>query len=266
MPICAKPKMSELRKSILPNFLIIGAARSGTTTLYKILAEHSQVYLPAEKRPEPHFFMRDLEYAKGLSYYSERYFSKVKQEEAIGEASTSYIFSATAAARIARDLPRIKLILMLRHPVERAFSNYWHTVKSGLETLSFEQAVARENERCFSIKDSSMRENQPFAYLGRSLYFKQLSHYLEYFAMKQFHIILFDDLTREPATVLGDVCRFLDVNPQLLSTGLDRIENASTPHDATLAPKMRTQLLDFFAHDVAQLESLLKRDLSNWKR
>lgn len=251
---------------VLPNFLIIGAARCGTTTLYRNLAEHPQVYLPADKRPEPHFFMRDREYAKGLAYYSRRYFAGVKREQAVGEASTSYIFSATAAGRISRDLPCVRLILILRHPVERAFSGYWHTVKSGLETLPFEQAVVQEDARCGAIDDPLMRENQPFAYLGRSLYFRQLSIYLEHVAMKRIHVILFDDLARDPAAVFRRVCRFLDIDPEFVPTSLGCVENASTLPSASLTPALRARLVAFFAQDVEQLAAFLGRDLSDWMR
>jgi len=111
-----------------------------------------------------------------------------------------------------------------------------------------------------------MRENQPFAYLGRSLYFKQLSVYLKHFEMKRIHVILFDDLMRDPATVFQRTCRFLDIEPEGVSAGLGRVENTSTPPGASLSPALRARLVEFFAHDVKQLAALLKRDLSHWMR
>src|SRR5436305_13662497 len=105
---------------MLPNFLIIGAARSGTTTLYTHLKRHPDIYLPPRKRPEPHFFYKSAEYERGIGYYEERYFSACRNESAIGEASTSYVFGPTVPGRIRAALPDIKAICLLRNPVERA--------------------------------------------------------------------------------------------------------------------------------------------------
>ena len=111
---------------MLPNFLIIGAARAGTTTIYNHLKDHPDVYLPAQKRPEPHFFLKESEYARGISYYEERFFSARRDERAVGEASTSYLFGQQVPKRIRAALPGVKLICVLRNPVERAFSSPDH--------------------------------------------------------------------------------------------------------------------------------------------
>ncbi len=108
----------------LPEFIIGGAPRSGTTWLYELLDRHPDVHMAKPVKPEPKFFLRDDEYGKGLEYYANRWFADVEDGKIAGEKSTDYLESPSAAARIARDLPHVKLIFVLREPVARAYSNY----------------------------------------------------------------------------------------------------------------------------------------------
>ncbi len=94
--------------------------------------------------PEPKFFLVDDEYRKGLEYYSRKYFAKAGGRQAVGEKSTNYLESSVAASRIREAVPAIKLVFAIRNPLERAYSNYLWSRKNGLETLSFEEAVERE--------------------------------------------------------------------------------------------------------------------------
>ena len=217
---------------MLPNFLIIGAARSGTTTLYSLLQEHPDIYLPKNKRPEPHFFLKSDEYARGLDYYETRYFADWATQRAAGEASTSYIFGPRTPARIARDLPDVRLIAMLRNPIERAHSNYWHTVASGLETLDFATAVVSERERTEALRGTKLEEIKPYSYLERGLYFAQLQRWLGYFERHQIHICLFEDFIADPKTGLSEILTFLDVDADQMPDNLGRVENRSVPDSA----------------------------------
>src|SRR5262249_25072888 len=146
------------------------------------------------------------EYARGLDYYQSRYFSDWSGESAVGEASTSYIFGPDTPARIARHLPSVRLIAMLRNPIERAHSNYWHTVASGLETLSFAEAVMREKERTDALEGSDLEEIKPYSYLERGLYYQQLQRWLANFNRSQILITLFEDFI---ADTRGEILRIL---------------------------------------------------------
>ncbi len=250
----------------LPNFLIIGAAQSGTTTLYSYLREHPDIYLPPSKRPEPHFFLKEDEYTKGLAYYSERYFSKSQVQTARGEASTSYIYHESVADRIRTHLPAVKLIAILRHPVDRAYSNYWHTVGSGLETLSFDEAVRTEKERTAGIRDPFWGAVQPYAYVARGFYYKQLSTYLRYFHQAHMLTVLFDDLVQDPLRVVRNVFNFLSVDAAFVPSGVGRVENRWTPSGSEMSRETRKMLLGWYREDVEKLSGLLDRDLSSWKK
>jgi len=254
------------RKVVLPNFLIIGAAQCGTTTLHSYLREHPDVYMPSSKRPEPHFFLKGDEYAKGLSYYSERHFAEWHGQTAVGEISTSYIYHEVVAERVRTHLPDVKLIAILRNPVDRAYSNYWHTVNSGLETLSFEEAVLTEKERTAGIRDRFWREVQPYAYVARGFYFKQLSGYLRHFQRDRMLILLFDDLVERPSRVLRDIFNFLGVDERFVPGSLDRVENRLTPAGAQMGRETRRRLIEWYREDVERLSALLNRDLTRWKR
>jgi hypothetical protein len=247
---------------MLPNFLIIGAARCGTTTLYSYLAEHPQIFLPASKRPEPHFFYRENEYAKGLQWYRERYFSSWSGQPAVGEASTSYIFGPEVPERVKQSLPRIKLIALLRNPVDRAFSNYWASRQNGLETLSFEEAIRREDERSC---DATLNHVMPFAYIARSRYDEQLRRFFAVFGAKQVRVHLFEDLLRDPAWVLRDLFEFLDVYPEHNPSRLDRLENAAVPEGESLNFNTRRHLYSVLQPSIDNVEKLLGRDLTLWR-
>lgn len=249
---------------MLPNFLIIGAARSGTTSLYSALQQHRDIYLPRSKRPEPHFFLKEDEFKKGLSYYEQRYFSEWSGQRAAGEASTSYLYGPRVPARVAASLPDVRLICILRNPVERAYSGYWHSVKSGLEQLSFDEAIAHEPERKAEIAGTPLGEIAPFAYVERGMYFEQLQRWLERFDRSRMLVLLFDDLTADPAAALNDVARFLDVDAGAFATSGFGKENTSVPAGEILTPAMYRSLADRFRNDVHALERLLDRDLSTW--
>ena len=249
---------------MLPNFLIVGAARSGTTTLYSHLKDHPDVYLPVNKRPEPHFFLKAAEYIQGLAYYEQRYFSACRNQKAVGEASTSYLFGPDVPKRIRSSLPDVKLICILRDPVERAFSSYWHTVKSGLETLSFDEAIVREAQRKDETAGTAFEEIAPFAYAERGLYYCQLSRWLSEFPRSQMKIVIFDDFVADPIKILREVAGFLDVSPEGLPKRGVEMENKSVPAEARMLPATRRMLIESLREDVDALGQLLDRDLAFW--
>ena len=139
----------------LPNFLIIGAQRCGTTTLYNQLVSHPDIS-PATTK-ELHYF--DINFSKGIQWYKEQF----NDERIIGEASPYYIFHPLCPKRIFDIIPEVKIIVLLRNPVERAYSHYWHEIRLGKENLSFEDAISEESSRIKneSKKRSSYRGSYP---------------------------------------------------------------------------------------------------------
>jgi len=195
---------------MLPNFLIIGAPKSGTTSLYEYLREHPQVFMSPVR--EPNFFsfgMGELpaptapgiRMIRDLDAYC-RLFSGVTSETAIGEASPSYLRVPETAGRIRRYVPGAKLVAILRDPIERAYSAFLMLRRNGWETLTdFDEAIEAEQR--------GERRERP--YLERSRYAPQLRRYLEHFPREQLQIHLYDDLRDDAARLVRDTYRFLGV-------------------------------------------------------
>ncbi|MFW6009458.1 MAG: sulfotransferase domain-containing protein [archaeon] len=131
---------------LLPNFICPGAQKAATTSLYNILKLHPDVFLPDIK--EPQFFAVDKKYKNGLEWYEKKYYSNVSEEKIIGDISTGYMAIEHSAERIANDLgTNIKIIFLLRNPVDRAYSHYWMEKNKYFEVESFERALELEEER-----------------------------------------------------------------------------------------------------------------------
>ena len=189
----------------LPDFLIVGAMKSGTTSLGRYLNTHDRLYLPNQ---ECHFFDRQENYAQGLSWYAQRLMWErdgVRLEDAVrlGEKTPTYSFQPNCAARIHDAIPQVGLIWIFREPVARAYSNYLHFRKLGRELLDFRTAVAREQQR--------MKRNLFHGYIERSKYVVQVERFLEFFPREQMLFLLFEDLLRQPLLELNRVARFLGV-------------------------------------------------------
>ena len=176
----------------IPSFLIIGAAKSGTSTLFDCLVNHPQVFRPAKK--EPDFFCYEENYAKGMDWYLEMFAGRGPSQIA-GEASTNYAKwpkYPQSAARIAKHLPHVKLIYIMRNPVDRAYSYYKHVNRNKPIQETFEQYIARTSEA-----------------LDASHYMLQINQYLQYFPKESFLFLLLEYMERQPRVVLKQVCRFL---------------------------------------------------------
>ena len=176
------------QKRLLPEFIIIGSQRSGTTSLYNYLAGHPYV-LPAIVK-EVHFF--DLAFNNGLNWYRGHFpfttNGKDGQRIITGEASPYYIFHPHAPGRIARIFPGMKIILLLRNPVDRAFSHYQHEASLGFERLPFDEAVEKESSRLQGeIEKMEQDENyrsfnhQHYSYLSRGIDADQVKTWMKYF-------------------------------------------------------------------------------------
>ena len=195
-----------------PDFLCIGAAKAGTTTLHDILIQHSDIYLPKFK--EAHFFDNNDNFSKGLAHYEKEVFKGVKNEAVIGEITPSYIYFEEVPKRIAESIGTdVKLIIMLRHPVDRAWSHYQMHHLRGNEKLHFEQAIDQESSRLNGGFLSASR----FSYMHRGHYIEQIQRYLQFFPRENMHFILFEDFVKDIPAHVDAVLEFLGVEKQELN-------------------------------------------------
>ena len=296
----------------LPNFLIVGAAKSGTTALYHYLKQHPDIFMP-ELIKEPMFFSGIHEglfkgptqiYARGKITTIDQYialFQQANGQIAVGEASVPYLYyHARTIPKIIEVLDKhIKIIISLRHPAERAYSNYLHHVRDGLEPLGFAEALEEESGRC--------REKWWWGYQYRdaSRYYSQVKAYIDAFGRENIHVILYEDLKQQPQATLQGIFRFLAVDEQfvpdvsqrhnvslvpknpslqdflrqphivknllkpLLPMGLhkklkERVIRANMTRPPELDGAMRHRLVNEFREDIEKLQMLLGRDLSSW--
>lgn len=297
----------------LPNFIIIGATKSGTTSVFRYLAQHPDVYLPFFK--EPHYFAfeglsMDFEgpYSKKLPFCTtldcyEAMFENVTDQQAIGEGSAMYLYlHEQAAPRIKACIPNVRLIVLLRQPAERAYSNFMHMIRETRETCdSLDEALAVEEQR---IKDNWF----PFYhYRAQGFYSQQLQTYFDLFDRDQIRIYLHDDLKADTPAVMADLYDFLEIEPiETLDTS--EKHNQSGRHKNALirsvhsflvkpnpikapfrmlipkrsrriladlirkygiekeemSPESYNHLCDIYHDDILRTEDMIQRDLSHW--
>jgi hypothetical protein len=197
----------------LPNFFILGAAKAGTTTLYEHLNSHPEIYLSEVK--EPQFFCHEDLYKKGMQYYLDRFFSGSRPYALRGEATPHYLYYEKVAQRISKELSGIdtKFIVILRDPVQRAYSLYWNMVSEGVETLPFEEAIKAEKSRSES-SDAEYRCAIEHQYVDSGMYARQIRNYYKYFDPEQFLILFFEDLKSNPSQIIREIFHFLGVNEE----------------------------------------------------
>ena len=208
----------------LPNFMCIGAAKSGTTSLYDILRQHSDVFIPSFK--EPHFFDIHSVYANGLSWYAKTYFNEVRNESCIGDFSPTYLFESKAPERIFTDLgANVKFIIILRNPVDRAYSHYLHSKRDEHEHLSFSEALSFEKERTNNQEDylSYLR----FSYITQGMYCQMLKRYFKFFPKENFLIINFEkEFVNQRKEIMDRIFDFLEINKEDIS--IDILSNQAS--------------------------------------
>jgi hypothetical protein len=282
-----------------PDFLIVGAPKCGTTSLYRSLRDHPRLY--ASTRKEPHFFC-DVLPPHFRSMDADAYFAlfaDAPESSLAFEASTNYVYSEAACRRIRDHSRDSRIIVILRDPVARAYSEYWHFRRYGMEPLSFEECIATDGEREVSRR-----------YHERGLYSRHIERYLDTFGEGQVHVLLLDDLARDATATHAGICAFLGVDARALNvdkpqgqawaprwrragaaygglvsdrTAFTRFVRGATPRWARrpgravaralltttrvppMAPETRARLRDGYAAEVSRLESVLRRDLTAWR-
>ena len=222
---------------ILPNFLVIGAAKSGTSSLFNYLRQHPQIYMSPVKEPKyfafnegeklcfngPGDMAEHLEVTTDLESYCQL-FAGVTNEIAIGECSPSYLYCQGTAERIKNLLPNVKIIAILRHPVERAYSNFLHLLSAGREPLnSFEQGLEAEPER--------IKANWEYYWhiKNRGFYYTQLKRYFDLFEKKQIQVYLYEYYQSQPTMFLKDIFTFLDIDSNFVPNISERFNVTKPP-------------------------------------
>ena len=224
----------------LPNTFIIGAAKSGTTSLYDYLQQHPDVFMSPVKEPRYFAYVDDppamvgpgdraSNEAAGAVYTLSDYadlFVGTENASAVGEASVNYLYSETAPRRIHERLPDVHLIAILRNPIDRAFSHYLHLVRSGREEIrDFRQALAAEPER----RRKGWEWSWHYTQMGR--YHEQLKRYLQHFDRDQISVYLFDDFRADNVAVAQDIFGTLGVDDRF-------VPDTSARHEKTGVPKL----------------------------
>jgi len=201
----------------LPNFMCIGAAKSGTTSLYDILRQHSDVFLPSFK--EPHFFDIPSVYQNGIEWYKKTYFQSVKNEKCIGDFTPTYLFDEHAPERIFNDLGvNMKFIIILRNPVDRAYSHYLHSNRDEHENLSFKEAIYLEKSRVIEKDYLSFLR---LSYSGQGMYCQMLTRYFKFFPKDNFLIINFEEeFVSQRESTINKIFNFLELDYEGLDINL----------------------------------------------
>lgn len=244
----------------MPDFVIIGTQKGGTSSLFYYLNQHPSVKMSTPK--EVHYY--DINYKKGIAWYK-AHFPFKWDKRLTGEASPYYIFHPHAPKRLKKDNPEAKIIMLLRDPVERAFSHYKMNKKNGTETLSFSEAVEKENDRLkedlktLEVNEFYIAQNHRlFSYTTRGLYDKQLNNWLQFFPLEQMMVIRSEDFFSNTEKVVGDVLHFLGLKEV---TGINYInKNKGAPGD--FDEVIRKQLKAFYEPHTTKLSELTGKKIS----
>ena len=247
------------RARALPDFLIIGAQRAGTTALYEYLRRHPTITGPARK--EVNFF--DVHHRRGPAWYRGQ-FPRRRRDALVGEASPSYLFHPLAPERVAALLPEVRLIALLRNPIDRAHSHYHHEVELGREPLTFEEALEREEERMRGELERMLADPAYFShawwnhtYLARGRYAEQLERWLAVFPRERLLVLPSEALFDRPAESYASILEFLGADPHDLGS-YPRVFGRDYPDMST---ETRRRLSDYFAEPNRKATELLGMEL-----
>ncbi|MBK6731229.1 MAG: sulfotransferase domain-containing protein [Bacteroidetes bacterium] len=310
----------------LPNFIVVGANKGGTTSLYHYLKQHPEVYLSPIK--EPHYFSKDIDtslflksfannklqdiegYVNGemdVEYHAafvrswEQYqllFKNIQAQKAIGELSTSYLYSTVAAQEIKQALGDIKIIIALRNPIQRAFSHYRMNLYTGNSNIfNFMQAIQEDEKHIPKVWGNAN------LYLELGLYYEQVKRYLEIFSPENVKIIFTEDMRRNSKQLISELYAFIGVDPNFIADTSVQYNEVYTPKYKNLTwllntlgirpllkrisgsgikkfavkylyrdksdkgeitPEEKAFLINYYKVDIQKLSALLNKDLSNW--
>ena len=254
-----------------PDFFIVGVQKGGTTSLYNYLAQHPCVLAASKK--EIHYFSDN--YDKGASGYKDYFptifkqlhtFLTCKNKVITGEATPFYLLHPHAPSRIKREFPKAKIIMMLRNPIDRAYSHYRYHVKLGEETLTFEEAIAAEPERLQGEYEKMIEDEKynsitykTYSYMKRGVYADQVARWLDLFPKEQILTIKSEEFFADPATSYSQVQTFLGLPDHPLKS----YKKFNAGQESAINPETRSGLLEYFEPHNKRLYDLLGKEF-NW--
>ena len=264
-PLAVWRRWRASRRRSLPSFLILGTQKGGTTSLYRWLGQHPQVVEASRK--EVHYF--DINYSKGENWYRSHFPrpGELEDGQITGEGSPYYMCVPHAPARIAKLLPEVPLIVLLRNPVERAISHYFHSQRNGREPLPIEQAMAEEESRIdgeFARMQADgryiSRAHRWHSYKARGRYVEQLRAVLAHFPPEQLLILKSEDLFQEPQRIFDAACAHIGIRTGFRPPNLEA--QLVGGYDQQQGDAVRTSLQQYFAPHNAALADFVRRDFA----
>jgi hypothetical protein len=250
--------MIKLGKVERLDFIVAGAQKCGTTALHYQLAKHPQIALP--NKEELHFFDDEEVFAKAVSYEGlHGSFRPTSRAIVAGESTPVYLYWRPAMERIWNYRKGIKIVILLRDPVERAFSHWNMQRERGYETLDFLEAVQAEEKR---QREAAPLQSRRFSYIGRGLYAEQLERVFRFFPPYLVKVVRFEDLRNSFAETINSILSFIGVEPL---RSIRNKERNPIRYQREITSAERSQLYPLFEQDLATLEKLLGWDCSEWK-
>ena len=255
----------------LPDFLIIGEAKTGTTFLYYLLTRHPYVE-PAVTKEVHYFDRRRKGYEENLDWYRSQFpptMWRQGRRVITGEASPYYMYHPHAARRASEAVPEAKIIALLRNPVDRAYSEYQHKVRDGREDLGFEESTASEPERIRGERERLLANEQAgspnlrnFSYISRGIYVDQLQEWQRYFNRDRMLVLASENLFAKPVETLHCVTEFLEL-PQWEPEDVETLSTPDSRHEASyepISPETRRRLEAYFKPHNQRLYDFLGTD------
>ena len=251
-------KMIRARQRRL-DFIGIGVAKAGTTALYSYLNEHPEIGMGSKK--EIHFFdMPENFFFPNWFYFRyHKYFNFKSGKKIYGEITPIYIYWRNAAANIYEYNPNIKIIAILRNPVDRAFSHWNMNIKMRYDTLPFKDSIEQENSRA---KRRLPYQHHNFSQLDRGFYAAQIREYRRFFPNNQLLFIKYEEFKAKPQESMDTIFQFLSVNPSLFEFKPNKANVFE--YENKIDESFRRSLIDTYRYDILEVERLLGWDCSDW--
>ena len=240
------------------DFILAGAQKSGTTALHYFLSRHPDINMGDQQ--EIHFFDNDAMFVPQVDYEQlHKHYPLLAPSTITGDCTPSYMYHEPAAERIWKYNPQIKLLIILRNPVERAFAHWNMQRFKGREPLDFFDAVREEKTR---IAGAPPAEARRFAYIDRGFYARQLERLFKFFPREQVQILKSEQFRDNQREILASIFSFLGLKPLRSVRSKDR---NIVPYERAMNWEERVFLYNLFAEDIAQVEQMLSWDCSDWK-